>query len=81
MDLDFAPTIPAWLGQVRELFKTAFPLNPEAKPLESRLVAWKYFDPHPFWTGHRSYVVRRDEEIAAHRTCACSLGHARRAGR
>lgn len=66
MDLDFAPTIPAWLGQVRELFKTAFPLNSEAKPLESRLVAWKYFDPHPFWTGPRSYVVRRDEEIAAH---------------
>jgi hypothetical protein len=66
MDLDFAPTIPAWLGQVRELFRTAFPFNPEAKPLESRLVAWKYFDPHPFWPGPRSYVVRRDEEIAAH---------------
>jgi hypothetical protein len=29
-------------------------------------VAWKYFDPHPFWPGPRSYVVRRDEEIAAH---------------
>jgi hypothetical protein len=66
MDLEFAPTIPAWLDQVRELFKSAFPLNPQAKPLESRLVAWKYFDPHPFWPGPRSYVVRRDKEIAAH---------------
>jgi hypothetical protein len=33
-------------------------------------VAWKYFDPHPFWPGPRSYVVRRHEEIAAH------IGHA-----
>jgi hypothetical protein len=66
MDLEFAPTIPAWLGQVQELFKIAFPLNPEAKPLESELVAWKYFDPHPFWPDPRSYVVRRDQEIAAH---------------
>jgi len=66
MDLEFVPTIPARLGEIRELFKTAFPLNLEAKPLESRLVDWKYFDPHPFWWAPRSYLVRREQEIAAH---------------
>ncbi len=27
---------------------------------------WKYFDPHPYWEGSRSYLLESDAEIAAH---------------
>lgn len=29
-------------------------------------MAWKYWEPHPFWNGPRSYVLERDGVIVAH---------------
>jgi hypothetical protein len=39
----------------------------EAPPnLRFGAMAWKYFDPHPWWPDGRSYILRTPEGIAAH---------------
>lgn len=34
--------------------------------LLSSALAWKYFEPHPWWPGSRSYMLRTEEGLAAH---------------
>jgi hypothetical protein len=66
MDFKFVPTTPAHLPQLAELFTECFSPKPAGEPMDSRLMAWKYYNAHPFRPGPRSYVVQEDNEITAH---------------
>jgi hypothetical protein len=41
-------------------------MGPDACFVRPDLMDWKYFAPHPFWTGARSYILESDGVIAAH---------------
>src|SRR5438874_9855167 len=66
MSLEFVPTTPAQIGPIAELFGESFPRNADATPMDARMMAWKYFNQHPFWAGPRNYVVLEEGNVAAH---------------
>lgn len=54
------------LGAVADLLRGAFDVPSDAAILDHKLLRWKYHDPHPEWSGTRSFVVRDGEKLVAH---------------
>jgi hypothetical protein len=66
MPLQFAPSTPDDAPAIALFLQTVFGLPPDAGLTELALLAWKYYTPRPDWPGPRSYLLKRDREIAAH---------------
>jgi hypothetical protein len=69
MTLAFHPTARPDLPAVCRFLGNRFRVDPAAPFLEEAHVEWKYYRPHPYWTGSRSFVYETDADIAAH-VCA-----------
>jgi hypothetical protein len=54
------------MEEVRAFIGRVFPIDINA--FRPEVMRWKYFEPHPYWEGSRSYVLRYNGKIAAH-TC------------
>jgi hypothetical protein len=63
---NFRPSTIADKAAIAELSRELLGLTPDHPMAESSHMHWKYWEPHPGWTGSRSYVFLRDDQIAAH---------------
>lgn len=54
------------LAEVSAFLCAVFGLEQPGRNLQPDVLRWKYFAPHPFWEGSRSYCLRHNGEIAAH---------------
>ncbi|MGA9041775.1 MAG: hypothetical protein WB421_14680 [Terriglobales bacterium] len=59
-------TLPSEQTALAELLQSTFPASHEVNSFLPEVLRWKYFSPHPDWTGPRSYVVKKDESIVGH---------------
>jgi hypothetical protein len=79
MPLTFLPTTRDEVPELTKFLTGAFQLPADAPFVEERLLEWKYFAPHPEWTGPRSYALRQDAKFAAH-GCAHPVAFLTRTG-
>jgi len=64
--ISFASTRPEELGKVLAYLFSTFH-SPENDPnFSADAVRWKYFDPHPWWPGSRSFLLKAGGHIAGH---------------
>lgn len=74
MSLDFRAVPESESGHLRRFLHGVFQPAEDAPFIEPAQMHWKYWEPHPGWTGSRSYVYVDDsEEIIAH-ACAWPFG-------
>ena len=66
METEFRATTPADHPRVADLLARVFHLAPDHPMRNESLQHWKYWQPHPWWDGSRSYVLERDGVLAAH---------------
>ena len=64
--LTFEPAREVQVDEIVEFLCQRFGVSSEHRPFRSDVLRWKYFTPHPYWKGSRSYVYRRDGKIVAH---------------
>jgi hypothetical protein len=66
MSSQFTATLPSEQPALAELLQSSFPASSEVNSFLPDVLRWKYFSPHPDWSGPRSYVVKKDEAIVGH---------------
>ncbi len=66
MSSQFTATLPREQNALAELLKATFPTSSEVNSFLPDVLRWKYFSPHPDWSGPRSYVVKKEEAIVGH---------------
>jgi len=54
------------LPEIRRLLLDVFQCAEDRTIFSPEVLAWKAFDPHPFWEGGRSYILRVAGRIVAH---------------
>ncbi|HTF44725.1 MAG TPA: hypothetical protein VK641_12535, partial [Terriglobales bacterium] len=66
MSSQFMATQPSEQPALAQLLQSTFPTSSEVNSFVPDVLRWKYFSPHPEWSGPRSYIVKKDELIAGH---------------
>ena len=66
MSSQFTATLPSEQTALAELLQSTFPASGEVNSFVPDVLRWKYFSPHPDWSGPRSYVVKKDGGIVGH---------------
>jgi hypothetical protein len=66
MSSQFTATLPSEQTALAELLKSSFPASGGVNSFLPEVLRWKYFSPHPDWSGPRSYVVKKEEGIVGH---------------
>ena len=66
MPLTFVPTGRDDVPELVRFLTGVFGLRDDAPFVAGDLVEWKYFAPHPYWHGPRSYLLKQDGRLAAH---------------
>jgi acyl carrier protein len=66
MTLQFAPAQPSEQSEIIAFLLRSFSADPQLTSFLPEVIQWKYFSSHPDWEGSRSFVMRKDGEIAAH---------------
>jgi hypothetical protein len=66
MSSQFMATLPSEQSALAELLHSTFPTSGEVNSFLPEVLRWKYFSPHPDWSGPRSYVVKREQAIVGH---------------
>jgi hypothetical protein len=66
MKSEFRATSPEDAASIRKFFENSRGEGSNLAQVDAETMAWKYWTPHPFWEGSRSYVLKRDDQIAAH---------------
>jgi hypothetical protein len=66
MSSQFTATLPSEQTALAELLQSTFPASGEVNSFVPDVLCWKYFSPHPDWSGPRSYVVKKDEGLVGH---------------
>jgi hypothetical protein len=66
MSSQFMATQPSEQPALAQLLQSTFPTSSEVNSFVPDVLRWKYFSPHPEWSGPRSYIVKKDESIAGH---------------
>jgi hypothetical protein len=66
MAVSLVPLSPERLTDLRRFLCDVFQLPPEAGFIDPPLLQWKYFAPHPYSSGPRSYVLDVDGVLGAH---------------
>jgi len=64
--MKFRSTQPEDLPRIQEFLCRVYGTGPEDPLLGSAHMHWKYYEPHPFWEGSRSYVLEDQNGIVAH---------------
>jgi hypothetical protein len=64
--LEFGPALETDIPAIRNLLREVFGTPEDWRTFQPDVLRWKGFDPHPFWNGPRSYVVRAGEQVVAH---------------
>ena len=54
------------LPEVSRFLCSVFGLTESTRNFNLDVLRWKYFTPHPYWDGSRSYCIRQSGEIVAH---------------
>lgn len=62
----FRATTPADADSISELLATVFGASISPSSISREAMSWKYWWPHPFWTGSRSYVLESQGRVLAH---------------
>jgi hypothetical protein len=63
---EFRPTSAADAEAITELLAGVFGAASMHSRVNREAMCWKYWRPHPFWEGSRSYVLERDGRLLAH---------------
>jgi hypothetical protein len=63
---EFMLSRPEEVPAISDFLMTTLDRSPEANSFRPDVLEWKYFSDHPDWQGTRSYVVKKDAQIAAH---------------
>jgi hypothetical protein len=66
MRSEFRPTSAADAEAITELLAGVFGAASAHSGINREAMSWKYWQPHPFWEGSRSYVLERDGRMLAH---------------
>jgi hypothetical protein len=66
MRSEFRPTSAADAEAITELLVEVFGAASTHSGMSRAAMSWKYWRPHPFWEGSRSYVLERDGRMLAH---------------
>lgn len=66
MRSEFRPTSDADAETIRGLLVAAFGAASGHMQISREAMSWKYWRPHPFWKGPRSYALERDGQMIAH---------------
>jgi hypothetical protein len=66
MGSEFRPTSPADAEAITELLVGVFGAASTHSGISREAMFWKYWRPHPFWEGSRSYVLEQDGRMLAH---------------
>ncbi len=66
MPVSFGPTAPDETAGLWQFLSAVFHLTEVPLAFSPPAMAWKYFEPHPWWPEGRSYLLRTDDAIAAH---------------
>jgi hypothetical protein len=62
----FRATTPADADSISELLATVFGAASDLSRISREAMFWKYWSPHPFWEGSRSYVLECQGRVVAH---------------
>ena len=57
---------PQDLPEIRQLLLDVFQGSEDRIIFSRQMLAWKAFEPHPFWEGGRSYILRLEGRVVAH---------------
>src|SRR5579863_3890231 len=66
MKSTFRATTPSDARAISELLTAVFGPSGDNAGSSQKAMSWKYWSPHPFWEGSRSYVVESEGRILAH---------------
>lgn len=66
MRSEFRPTSATDAEAITELLAGVFGPASMHSRMSREAMSWKYWRPHPFWEGSRSYVLERDGRMLAH---------------
>jgi hypothetical protein len=64
--MKFRSTQPEDLPRIQEFLGRVYHTGPDDPLLHTAHMHWKYYEPHPFWEGSRSYVLEDENRIVAH---------------
>lgn len=66
MGLQFAAALPSQRPAILNFLLDVFHADPRLNSFQPQVMDWKYFSPHPAWSGPRSFLVHKDEQIVGH---------------
>ena len=66
MKSEFRSTSPEDATSIRQFFQKHQNAGSTLATVDAETMAWKYWSPHPYWEGSRSYVLKREGQIVAH---------------
>lgn len=66
MAIEFRATLPSQQAAVLKFLLDVFDADPRLNSFQPQVMDWKYFLPHPCWSGPRSFLLHKDREIVGH---------------
>lgn len=66
MAFEFVPVESSEQAALIKFLVNSFQAGPALTSFSPEVIRWKYFSPHPDWTGPRSFAVKQAGEILAH---------------
>jgi hypothetical protein len=66
MSLTLRRTQPSDREAILDLFRESLQPTAGSPLLDPAVLEWKYWTPHPLWSGSRGFVMEKDGELAAH---------------